>query len=477
MNPPAEALTGVKSDGAMGKPIGEVMELLDAPDGLPVLRALSARQMVPAEEARLVNKVSGATFAINDSAAPVVDEQEMLGAVMVFRDITEQKQLQRQVELSDRLASLGTLAAGVAHEVNNPLAAVVSNAQFVTFQLERLCEDLAGVVDVRALLDPLADIESASTRIGRIVSDLRAFSHLDRHADVAGIDVFRCLHWALRTTAHEFRQRARVTTHLTPLPPVLANETKLGQVFINLLVNAAHAIAPGHADTNHVRISTGVSDSGDIVITISDTGCGIADDARARIFEPFFTTKAPGRGTGLGLSISHGIMRSLGGRLEVESVVNEGTTMRVVLPAATPTAAPTTSPPAPAAQVARARVLAIDDEPLVLRLVGRVLRAHEVVCVDNANQAVALLERGEHFDVVLCDLNMPTMTGVDFYEVVLARFPEVARQIAFLSGGSLTPRIDDFLKAVPNLRLQKPFDIAALEALVGALLTGRGVGQ
>jgi CheY-like chemotaxis protein len=366
-----------------------------------------------------------------------------------------------------------------------------------------LCDDLAaGVVDVqalRALLEPLADIESASTRIGRIVSDLRAFSggaganssvhsntwrgamdsnsHLAQQADVAGVDVSRCLQWALRTTAHEFRQRARVTTNFAPVPPVLAEETKLGQVFINLLVNAAHAIAPGHADTNHVRISTGVSDSGDIVITISDTGCGIADDARARIFEPFFTTKAPGRGTGLGLSISHGIMRSLGGRLEVESVVNEGTTMRVVLPAATPTAAPTTSPPAPAAQVARARVLAIDDEPLVLRLVGRVLRAHEVVCVDNANQAVALLERGEHFDVVLCDLNMPTMTGVDFYEVVLARFPEVARQIAFLSGGSLTPRIDDFLKAVPNLRLQKPFDIAALEALVGALLTGRGVGQ
>lgn len=474
MNPPAEELTGVRSDVAMGKPVGDVMELLDAPEGLPVLRALRAQQIVAAEEANLVNKHTGVTYAINDSAAPVVDDTNLLGAVMVFRDITEQKKLQRQVELSDRLASLGTLAAGVAHEINNPLAAVMSNAQFVTFQLERVRADLARGLEVSAdldaLLEPLADVENAASRIGRIVADLRTFSHLERRSDSDSVDIGRCLQWALRTTAHEFRQRARVTTSIAAVPAVVADETRLGQVFINVLVNAAHAIAPGHADTNHVRISTGTTDDGEVVVTISDSGCGIAEDVRARIFEPFFTTKAPGRGTGLGLSISHGIVRSLGGRLEVDSVVDQGTTVRVILPAARVVSAPPPPAPAATAPTLRGRILVIDDETLVLRLIARVLRGHDIVCVDTAGAAIALLENGERFDAVLCDLNMPTMTGVDFYEVVLARFPALTRQIAFLSGGSLSGRVDDFLKAVSNPRLQKPFDIRDLEALVVTLL-------
>lgn len=480
MNPAAEVLTGTQAVDAIGKPMREVMHLVGLPaTELPVMTAMRAGQPVELQEGNLLNATSGVTHVINDSAAPVLDDDErMLGAVMVFRDVTQQKKLQRQVELSDRLSSLGTLAAGVAHEINNPLAAVLSNTQFLSATVQGLRADIdtRPVQELRAQLDELADslvdIESAANRIKRIVADLKTFSHPEQQHQET-VDVVRCLQWALRTTAHEFRQRARLITVFHDVPAVLADEMKLGQVLINVLVNAAHAIAPGRLEHNTVTVMASLDVDGRVLIEVKDTGVGMTEAVRKKIFEPFFTTKGPGVGTGLGLSISHGLVVAMGGSVEIDSTVDVGTTVRVLL-AASLAPVKAAADAAVAGIVERpsrvARILIIDDETLVLRSLTRLLRDHEIVCVERAREALALLDSGQHFDLILSDITMPSMTGMDFYEQLLARRPADARRLVFLSGGAITSRTEDFLASVPNPRLEKPFDNGSLVSLVNRLL-------
>src|SRR6185369_2574997 len=215
------------------------------------------------------------------------------------------RELQKQLEFADRLASLGTMAAGVAHEINNPLAVVMANAAFLAEDLGTF--DPAVPTDGRErdkILASIADIQSAAKRMERIVSDLRAFSQPKGASQLnEPTDVRRCIEWAVRATAHEYRHRAKLTTEIAALPPLDADEMKLGQVLINLLLNAAHSIAPGNADRNEVNVSARTDPRGRALIEVRDTGSGIPDALRERIFEPFFSTKAPGTGTGLGLSI------------------------------------------------------------------------------------------------------------------------------------------------------------------------------
>jgi nitrogen-specific signal transduction histidine kinase len=393
---------------------------------------------------------------------------------MVFRDVTEQKSLQKQLELSDRLASLGTMAAGVAHEVNNPLAVVLGGSGFLAeeFALHRaelgqgaLTAAAAHRLDEMALA--LADVRSAAERIGHIITDLRSFSR-PAPSNTGIVNVARCLDWAIRVTALELRQRARLITRFEIVPDILGDETRLSQVFINLVINAAQAIVPGDAEHNEVVVSTHIDELGWVVIEVSDTGSGIPQDVIGHIFEPFFTTKPVGTGTGLGLSICHGIIRSFGGMLKAESTPGEGTRFFVALPPApleskTPDVALVTHTPT---TLRRARVLVVDDEEMVLRLMTRILRDHDLVCVPRAEDALALIEGGQRFDIVISDLMMPTMTGMEFYEVLLGRDPELAKRVIFLSGGVVAAMANDFLASVTNLRLEKPFVASALREIV-----------
>lgn len=470
MNSVAEALTGVKADVAEGRAVGEVLQIAEQASGgeSPVLAALRERRGVSLQEGSLRNLTSGDLRVISDSAAPVLADGQTLGAVMVFRDVTEQKRIQKQLELADRLASLGTMAAGVAHEVNNPLAAVVANAGFLAEELNAAAVDGFDGARVTAMLEALQDIQSGARRIGRIVSDLRAFSRPPSGA-VGDVDLGRCVEWALRTTAHEFRHRARVRRESQDTPRVRADETRLGQVLINLLVNAAHAIAPGDAERNEVVVVTRTDAAGRAVVEVRDTGAGIPPDALERIFDPFFTTKPVGEGTGLGLSICHGIVTSLGGEIRVESAVGRGTSVYVTLPAASPRTlqpAPATGPSA----AVRGRILLVDDEEMVLRALRRILSAHELECVTSAKEALARIDAGPPFDLIVTDLMMPTMTGMEFYEALLARDPELARRTVFMTGGSVTAQTEAFFQSVPNVRIEKPFEVGAIQRLVHELL-------
>ncbi len=483
MNPAAEALTGQKGVDAIGKHARDVLRLNDAHavplEEAPLATALREKRSIELQEASLLNVATGAQRLISDSASPVIDGGETLGAVMVFRDVTEKKKLQKQLEVVDRLTSLGTMAAGVAHEINNPLAVVVTNAEFIAEELANHRAELGDGASQAAgrrmdgIAQALSDLKEAASRIGGIVSNLRTFSRPAQRG-VGVVDVARCIDWAIRTTSHEFHHRARLVTRLQEVPAVSADEGRLGQVFINLLVNAAHSITPGNADRNEVAISTWTDDKGWLNVEVTDTGSGIAEELLPRIFEPFFTTKAVGEGSGLGLSISHGIVTSLGGDLRVESEPGRGTKFLVLLPPAPPGKAESQgAAPGPSSQL-RGRILVVDDDAMVLRVIRRILQDHGVVCMESAQAALALIERGERFDVIFSDVMMPTMTGVEFYEALLARDPELAERVVFLSGGAITAKVDDFLRTVPNLRVEKPFSVSHFRQMIQKLLAASG---
>ncbi len=246
--------------------------------------------------------------------------------VLWWRGEVAREAMQAQLARSERLASLGTLAAGVAHEINNPLAYVLTNLEFA---LSRLAAGGADKEDLEAL----AEARDGASRVRDVVRGLRAFSRpgVGRRGPA---DVSAELGAALRLAGNEIRHRARLETSLQPMPWVVAADHELGQVFLNLLVNAAQAIPEGHSGENVVRVEAATDAAGWARVEVRDSGVGIPPDLQSRIFEPFFTTKPLETGTGLGLAIAHSIVTAAGGRIELESQAGRGTAFRVLLPPA-----------------------------------------------------------------------------------------------------------------------------------------------
>jgi CheY-like chemotaxis protein/two-component sensor histidine kinase len=367
------------------------------------------------------------------------------------------------------MASVGILAAGVAHEINNPLAAVIANLEIGGQDLRKLPEVAAAPSRV---LEALDDARDAAARIRTIVRDLKLFSRNDEQR-ASAVDVAGVIKSTLRLCWNEVRHRARLVEDYGAVPRVLADEARLGQVIVNLVINAAHAIAEGDHDNNSIRVGTSVDPQGRVVITVADTGAGIPEAARDRVFTPFFTTKPAGVGTGLGLPICRRIIRSFGGEITFDTESGKGTQFRVVLPAASDDA-PRPVPVAPPPRVAaarRGRVLVIDDDAMVATVVERALgEEHAVTTERDGRAALARFDAGERFDVVLCDLMMPQVTGMEVHAALSALDGDQASRVIFLTGGAFTPRARAFLDRVPNHRVEKPFGIQALRALVNGLV-------
>ncbi len=402
-----------------------------------------------------------------------VSEFEWLGErafLAAVRDVTHQRNMEMQLLTSDRLVSLGTLAAGVAHEINNPLAAVLANVDLAL-------RDAASLPDAsfmhRELVSELRDAREAAERIRHIVRDLKVFSRTEEDSRDA-VDVQRILDSVARMAGNEIRHRARLVKDYQPVPTVLANESRLSQVFLNLLVNAAQAIPEGNAEENEIRIVTRAGSEGRVFIDIKDTGCGIPEGVRARLFTPFFTTKPVGSGTGIGLAICQRIVRAFGGELSFKSQVGEGTCFTVGLPSAEVQAVPELRPapatPAPQPR-RRGRLLVVDDDAMIIQSLRRILSGqHDLVCLDNAHGALGLLRQGQRFDVILCDLMMPEVTGMEFCGQLSELDPEQARRVVLMTGGAFTAQAREFLDASVYPRVDKPFDVQGLRALLNSLV-------
>ncbi len=420
------------------------------------------------------------------------------GEALVFtisRDLTEKKHMQASLAQSDRLATMGMLAAGVAHEVNNPLAYVLSSLESLSTDMPRLgtclerchrelehhlgaeaaSELLGGVsepglpLDFKDIAQRFEDALSGARRIRSIARSLSTFARVERDELVA-VDIHDTIDSAANMAYNEIKFRARLFKDYGSLEKTLASEGCLSQVFLNLLINAAHAIDEGNVAANEIRIRTW-QDGREACIEVSDTGQGIPKENLDRVFEPFFSTKIAGVGSGLGLPISRNIVESYAGRIEVQSEYGQGSSFVVRLPTGLPepARAPTVTAGPPLRPV-RGRIMIVDDEPAIRRTLARLLRPYDVVAVSSGDAAIRLLTEDQRFDLIVCDVIMPAVSGPELHRWLRTHHPALARRVVFITGGAFASNAAAYLASSDNICLQKPFDAAVLTRTIAELI-------
>jgi len=487
---------GVSRDGAWIYANPALVHYLGFADAIELVGTSIEDRVHPADRATFAGKHSAREVrlirrdgsAVSAEVVSLMVDYDGAPALLTFaRDLTERKQMQVRLLQADRMVSVGTLAAGVAHEINNPLAYLLANLEHVAVRrLPQLADGLERVEDdcseaVRAQLDALRRTVSeigemldiareGADRVRTIVRDLKTFSRADEERR-GPVDLHRVLDASINMTFNELRHSAQLVRDYAEIPLVDANEARLGQVFLNLLVNAAHAIPAGNASQNEIRVRTRTDAEGNVRVDVSDTGCGIRRDEIARIFDPFYTTKPEGVGTGLGLWICQGIVAGLGGAISVESEPDKGTTFTVTLPARILGETAPGESDAEVTSTRRGRVLIVDDEPAVSRALRTGLGdENDVVIAASGREALALLLGDDavaaQFDVILCDLMMPDLDGAELFEQLREKRPDLAARVMFVTGGAFTARAREFIERAGVPTLEKPFDIDNIRALV-----------
>ncbi|MBN1959997.1 MAG: PAS domain-containing protein [Deltaproteobacteria bacterium] len=383
-------------------------------------------------------------------------------------DISQQKQLEAQLQMKDRLGIVGTLASGMAHEINNPLSYIRSNLVYCIQTLEDTACDHAMPNVCDDMRTALRDALEGSDRVRNIVADLRTFSRADHELTKGMVDIQRAVETAVRMVQSEVRYRAHLRRELNNVPKVFANESRLIQVFINLLVNAMQAMPERDYDLNEIYISTAQKNDR-VVVVIRDNGKGISKEVLNRIFDPFFTTHNVGVGPGLGLAVCHGIVSTLGGEINVDSQLEIGTTVTILLPIAH-TELKNARNLQNKTTEHHPRVLAIDDEPLMLTGLRRLLwREYELDTASSATEALSRIANND-YDIILCDLMMPGRNGMDLYSLIENSHPTISNRFIFLTGGAFTPSMNDFANKMGDRVISKPPDVEELLRLMKRVL-------
>jgi PAS domain S-box-containing protein len=463
---------GFRPGELVGRPVSEVYGNRYAADDL--------RRAYAGEVVSFTVDIEG--FILDSWLTPVRDERgEVDGVIGVCTDVTDQRRLQTQIIQNDRLAAMGTLAASVAHEINNPLTYILGNLDHLDPELRSL-DDAAAAL----LADPvqtrlaalhevlgrtrrmLAQVRQGADRIRQVARDLRSFVRPDE--TVTPVELGAVVNAVLALVRKEIETRAQLVLDLQSTPPIMANQARLVQVVLNLLINAWQALPPDQ-DPRRQRVELRTSaEAGWVMIEVGDTGPGVPPENVARIFEPFFTTKEVGVGTGLGLFVCRNIVSAFGGEVSVHDRPGGGALFRVRLPGAQLRAsseAQGREPSAPASssvslhpRAHRPRVLLIDDDEGVALTLAQALRDDfEVQTEHDARRALDLLLTGPRFDLVYCDLMMRGLTGMDIHERLREGAPELLHKLVFMTGGAFTPRAACFVERDPRVVVYKPFDI------------------
>jgi PAS domain S-box-containing protein len=411
------------------------------------------------------------TAAGNERAAEVSGLAVELDAgprsLITVRDVTEHQMLLGRLQIADRLASVGTLAAGIAHEINNPLTFVSGNLELLRLMLDGN-PSAQSTTDARESFRVLLDeCSSGTSRIARIVKDLNSFAGADDERAI--VDCRPILEHALKIATVAIRHRAEISRDFEDCPLVSCEPRRLGQVFLNLLVNALQSL-PETGGSQCIHVATYRRPDGWAVVEITDTGSGIDPALLPTVFDPFVTTKPVGQGTGLGLFICHRIVTDLGGDIRLLPGQPNGTTARVALPPAESNR-PTTAVadrPAPSAALPRLRVLLVDDEELVLRTLARLLARHDVTAVASGRAALDALAEMT-FDVVLCDLMMPLCSGMEVWDHAVQL--GLRDRFVLMTGGATTDVSRAFVERTGVRCLHKPPSFEDIERALRSCLT------
>ena len=395
--------------------------------------------------------------------APVREGGRIPKVLALVRDITDQRRAQTQLQQAEKLAAMGQLVSGVAHEINNPAAIISGFAQ--TLLLDQLTPEQRETVQM---------MYDEATRIGRITSNLLAFARAGSKERTL-VELNDIVHrtFALRSY-HLTTLNITVNLDLDDAnPKAWANGSEVQQMLLNLLINAEQALMTmSGGDRRTISISTATAGDDSVLLQVADTGPGIPADIQEKIFDPFFTTKPEGMGTGLGLSICYGIVHDHGGRISVHSVVGQGTTFAVILPRDARTRQRATPPAPPATAQARTpdgklSVLLIDDEEGLRRAVVNFLkrRGMHIVAVEDGGDALRVLRR-EHFDVIVSDVRMPGMSGGEFLERLRRDYPAMVQRLIFTTGDTFAADTSTLLREAGVPSLVKPYDFSKLEAVL-----------
>jgi two-component system NtrC family sensor kinase len=410
------------------------------------------------------------------------------------REMAERARVEEELRRAQRLESLGRLAAGLGHEINNPLNFVSGSIEMLDAELPRLRGRIAE--EQWHHLDEVVRTAAVGVgRIAQIVGNIKLFSR-PPDTPAEAVDIWKTLTWCVKMIEDRLSPEVELVIDLADVPPVLAKRLEIEQVFINLLENAVHAVTEHALPTQRIRVSTRAGD-GEAIVEIADTGPGLSADVADKIFDPFFTTRPPTQGTGLGLAVCHSIVTALGGQIDIRNAdirnadirnadirnadirnaEGGGAVVTVRLPAARAEdlpPEPPPPPPRPQPATGKARILVVDDEPLMLRIMAHALREHEVVTVQTGREALELFDDSA-FDLVFCDVMMPNMSGSAFYEALAAAHPGAEERIIFITGGARGAEAQSFLDRVRNECLEKPIPTDVLRARVNAMLARQSV--
>lgn len=392
----------------------------------------------------------------------------MIEAIRRILSATERKRLMGRLEEAERFAALGRLASSVGHEINNPLAYVSMNLDLVAIQVNRYLTDVVGAP--QALADVPVMLKECRVGVDRIRDIVKDLQRLSRKPETsrASFSLNTLLDESLAMARNHVQHRATVRKEYADLPMLAGDRSAIGQVLLNLILNAAQSLPDGRADVNSITLRTLAGD-GALIIEVSDTGPGIPAEVMPHIFDPFFTTRPTGDATGLGLTVSYRIVADHGGRIDVDSVEGKGTVFRVILPILAPQLPASSAIPKRENEVAheaRGRILVIDDVPAIGRTIADALPGHDVTVVSKASEAFIRFASNEAFDVILCDLMMPQLAGRDVLERLESDWPHLAPCLIFMTGGAFTVDAREFLERAKQRVLVKPFSVDQLRTTI-----------
>lgn len=470
LNIHAENILGVTKEKALGVDFSDFISPSERNYAALQIKKVLVEKVTGPNNGNIVQP--GGNICEVEFSAVYIDNEKDHFIFGILNDVTERNKLRIQTKLSDKLAMIGTISAGVIHEINNPMSYILSNLHYIDDKIKSVNEKDVNLLSIfHSIAEAVNESIQGAVKVGEIIHNLKGFARVDQQ-ELAVVDLNEVLDAVIKMAHPEYKNKATLETDFdSKLPQLLSSKSKLHQVFLNLIINASQAMNANDYNSNKIIIRT-FKDIDCIHIDITDTGKGMSAEIASKIFEPFFTTKEGG--TGLGLSICYDIIHELGGSIIVKSELNKGTVFSINLPVSL-IADKDIPLSLESKKIIRKNIFIIDDESTVLMVLEKMLGTeNHVTKALGGRAAFYMLEKNSiNYDVIICDLNMPDINGVDLYQYIQEHIPGMAEKFVFITGDTYIPSMKYFIANIKNPCLEKPFTMEQLTQAMNAVLGAR----